>query len=149
MGTIIPTHTKDIFTIPVALRALALSSEYRSYVKADSKLVLLRKLSKNGLSGFYVLICLPLMCEFILHLLYRTNIMKHIFGRTVTKTFFTHIYIYICIYIWLDFRKGYRIVPGVPSTPLPNFQVSSSSKNRNCLNIRTSLDILDNRDLSK
>ena len=35
--------------------------------------------------------------------------------------------------------------PGVPSTPLPNFPVSSSYKNGNCLNIRTSLDILDNR----
>ena len=35
--------------------------------------------------------------------------------------------------------------PGVPSTPLPNFPVSSSyNNNRNCLNIRTSLDILDN-----
>ena len=34
--------------------------------------------------------------------------------------------------------------PSVPSTPLPNFPVPSSYKNRNCLNIRTSLDILDN-----
>ena len=29
--------------------------------------------------------------------------------------------------------------------PSPNFPISSSYKNRNCLNIRTSLDILDNR----
>ena len=28
--------------------------------------------------------------------------------------------------------------------PLPNFLVPSSYKNRNCLNIRTSLDIFDN-----
>ena len=124
MGTIIPTHTKDIFTIPVALRALALSSEYRSYVKADSKLVLLRKLSKNGLSGFYVLICLPLMCEFILHLLYRTNIMKHIFGRTVTKTFFTHIYIYIYVYIsgWI-FEK---VIVSYPVSRVPPSQTFKS-----------------------
>ena len=58
--------------------------------------------------------------------------------------------IYVCIYIWLDFRKGYRQLqaqcPEYPPPPplFPNFPVPSSYKNGNCLNIRTSLDILDN-----
>ena len=51
--------------------------------------------------------------------------------------------------IWLDFRKGYRQLqaqcPEYPPPPsLSNFPVPSSYKNGNCLNIRTSLDILDN-----
>ena len=50
---------------------------------------------------------------------------------------------YISAWIFEKVIDSYK--PGVPSTPLPNFPVSSSSKNRNCLNIRTSLDILDNR----
>ena len=38
------------------------------------------------------------------------------------------------------------LVPPPPPTPHPpNFPVSSSYKTRNCLNIRTILDILDNR----
>ena len=54
----------------------------------------------------------------------------------------------IYIYIWLDFRKGYRQLqaqcPEYPPPPLPNFPVPSSYENGSCLNIRTSLDILDN-----
>ena len=37
-----------------------------------------------------------------------------------------------------------HIVSREPPSPLPNFPVPSSYKNGNCLNIRTSLDILDN-----
>ena len=54
---------------------------------------------------------------------------------------------YISGWIFEKVIDSYK--PGVPSTPLPNFPVSSSFKNRNCLNIRTSLDILDNRDPRK
>ena len=39
---------------------------------------------------------------------------------------------------------SYKLVSGVPPPSLSNFPVPSSYKNGNCLNIRTSLDILDN-----
>ena len=57
------------------------------------------------------------------------------------------IYIYIYIYIsgWIFEKVIDSYKPDVPSTSLPNFPVSSSYKIRNCLNVRTSLDILDNR----
>ena len=55
----------------------------------------------------------------------------------------SYTYIYISGWIFEKVIDSYK--PGVPSTPLPNFPVPSSYKNRNCLNIRTSLDILDNR----
>ena len=55
----------------------------------------------------------------------------------------------VCLYVrmsgWIFEKVIDSYKPGVPSTPLPNFPVSSSYKNGNCLNIRTSLDILDNR----
>ena len=54
----------------------------------------------------------------------------------------------IYIYIYLaGFSKRLSTVTSPMSRvspPLPNFQVPSSYKNGNCLNIRTSLDILDN-----
>ena len=60
-----------------------------------------------------------------------------------------HVCMYVCLSVclagWIFEKVIDSYKPGVPSTPLPNFPVSSSSKNRNCLNIRTSLDILDNR----
>ena len=45
----------------------------------------------------------------------------------------------MCTYVCISACMSYIY------TPLPNLPVSSSSKNRNCLNIRISLDILDNR----
>ena len=53
--------------------------------------------------------------------------------------------LFLNIYIWLDFRKGYRQFTSPVSRVPPSqiFQFPSSYKNRNCLNIRTSLDILD------
>ena len=54
-------------------------------------------------------------------------------------------YISLTISGWIFEKAIDSYKPGVPSTPFPNFPVSSSHKNRNCLNIQTSLDILDNR----
>ena len=49
---------------------------------------------------------------------------------------------YISGWIFEKVIDSYK--PSVPSTPLPSFPVPSSYKNGSCLNIRTSLDILDN-----
>ena len=52
---------------------------------------------------------------------------------------------YVYISGWISKKVIGSYKPGVPSTPSPNFPVSSSYKNRNCQNIRTSLDSLDSR----
>ena len=78
-----------------------------------------------------------------------THTHTHTFTHTHTHThIYIYIYIFIHMHIWLVFRKGYRQLqaqsPEYPPPPLPNFPVPSSYKNGNCLNIRSSLDILDN-----
>ena len=68
----------------------------------------------------------------------------------VSMHVFIYVCMFVCMYVWLDFRKGYRQLqaqcPNTPPPPslFPNFPVPSSYKNGNCLNIRASLDILDN-----
>ena len=63
-----------------------------------------------------------------------------------------HVCMYACMYVCMHvclagFSKRLSIVisPVSRVPPSLNFPVTSSYKNRNCLNIRTSLDILDNR----
>ena len=79
-----------------------------------------------------------------------THTHTHTFTHTHTHThtyIYTYIYSYICISGWFFEKAIDSYKPSVPSTPpppLPNFPVPSSYKNGNCLNIRSSLDILDN-----
>ena len=66
----------------------------------------------------------------------------------VCRYHYVSIYLFIHLFIYLaGFSKRLSTVKGLVSQlpPCPNFPVSSSYKNRNCLNIRTRLDILDNR----
>ena len=79
------------------------------------------------------------------------------FDRTFTQLHTVNVHaprqnvcVYICVYIYLaGFSKRLSTVTSpvseYPTSPLfPNFPAPSSYKNGNCLNIRTSLDILDN-----
>ena len=66
--------------------------------------------------------------------------------RLLTMIIFFEIVVYTYVYLAGFSKRLSTVVSPVSRVPpSTNFPVSSSYKNRTCLNIRTGLDILDNR----
>ena len=77
---------------------------------------------------------------------------KDVFLTNILACVIDTVFLLLLLFIFYIYLAGFSkrlstcYKPSVPSTPppLPNFPVPSSYKNGNCLNIRTSLDIVDN-----